>query len=690
MRMSSPTLANQLAAELGEAARGARERCGDLIAQTTAYGLLLEGWGVDSALDPHLADPEAVSRIRPILDRTDLDAIALYYHSEGKDPAIYFYERFLRAYDPRVARTHGVHYSPPQVVAYIVGAVESVLVDKFGEMLGQAVVLDPCCGVGTFLRQIETTARVPPTMVGMELMEAPHAIAKRLLAKCDVRCANFLDDGELDIPGRTLVILGNPPYSGHSSNAGKVSNLLADYKTGLEERNSKWLQDDYVKFIRMAQYHVERAGRGVVAFITNHSYLFNPTFRVMRSYLARTFDEVYVLDLHGNAKKANLSLKADVDENVFSIQMGVAISLFVKTSSAPGCTVKYAELRGSRRSKLAMLARTNFRETPWREVSFVAPFLLFTPTSDSHASEYVRFTPINELFERSSVGFVTSRDRFAVDFDRDALLARIDDLRNPALSLETIREKYPVGDLDVETARQALLRDMFWEDRAVEVMYRPFDRRWAYLSSAIMERPRLPFMENLLHDNVALAVGRAGHATGSDTWDVAFCTDVPADLNLFRRGGAMLFPRYAWEGGAHRSNVRWNSRDADKLFNYMYAILYSLVYRRRYADFLKTDYPRIPTVVDDEVFDRLAELGRRLIDVHLMRGHGPLASDAQTATSMRIGGYELPRKYIEDRRGRTLLKSECQYIDSISTAITGTHAIQAQIDEVVKDALGAS
>ena len=166
------------------------------------------------------------------------------------------------------------------------------------------MVMDPCCGIGTFFRYIEANLNPRPRMIGAELMPVPCELASRLLGECRVLHADSLQDIDLDTGGKTLVILGNPPYSGHSANVGPIAEMAAIYRAGLRERNPKWLQVDYVKFIRMAQHRVDAAGSGVVAFITNHSYIFNPTFRSMRANLMRSFDAIHVLDLQGNAKRA--------------------------------------------------------------------------------------------------------------------------------------------------------------------------------------------------------------------------------------------------------------------------------------------------------------------------------------------------------------------------------------------------
>ena len=464
------------------------------------------------------------------------------------DPAVYFYEEFVRACEPTHARTRGVRYSPPQLVSFMLRAAEHLMRLEFGQTLAEAVVVDPCCGAGTFLREVWRRFCPPPRTIGVEISHSASAVASWLLPESEIIRGDWLGDFGLDTDGRTLVVIGNPPYSGHSANPGKIGTLMADYRIGLTERNPKWLQDDYVKFIRMAQHHISRAGAGIVVFVTNHSYLSNPTFRAMRASLMRDFDQIYIVDLQGNSRRSEIT--DEPDQNVFSIRMGVAISLMIRHESSPTgstgrkCTVSYAQVRGSRTKKLEWLAKTQFDNIEWNSVAPAMPLVLFQTQNHSLLKEYSSFRPLVELFHEHSVGFVTSRDAFAVDMDKDALLARIAVLRDSNLTSEQLRADYPVGDLDVKRTRRILRADRNWRDRAVQVLYRPFDVRWAYYSQEIMERPRLPFMRHMMTENVAIVVGRAGHATGSRVWDVAFCSDCPTDLNLFRRGGATILPRY--------------------------------------------------------------------------------------------------------------------------------------------------
>lgn len=338
-----------------------------------------------------IAEVLNVADARKILDQ--------YYHEgKGNDPVLHFYETFLSVYDPKTREKRGVYYTPEPVVSFIVRSLHQILKDKFNIADGLAsknvTLLDPAGGTLGFLaKAIETAVEEFESKYGkgavktflkdqilqnyysFELMMAPYAIGHMkmsfLLEELGYRMeddervkyylTNTLEMKELEeskFPGMSslstesheagkvkkqvpiLVILGNPPYSGHSSNTGEwISDVIKEYfqvdGKPLGEKNPKWLQDDYVKFIRFSQWKIDQAGEGVLGFITNHSYLDNPTFRGMRQSLMNSFDEIFILDLHGNNKKKEKAPDGSKDENVFDIQQGVAICFMIKYKSRP-------------------------------------------------------------------------------------------------------------------------------------------------------------------------------------------------------------------------------------------------------------------------------------------------------------------------------------------------------------------
>ena len=239
-----------------------------------------------------------------------------------------------------------------------------------------------------------------------------------------------------------MVVLGNPPYSGHSANKGQWISDLLHGKDGIEttgsyfqvdgdplkERNPKWLNDDYVKFIRYAQRRIERTGEGVLAFVTNHSYLDNPTFRGMRQSLMETFDEMYLLDLHGNSKKKERTPEGGKDENVFDIQQGVAIGLFVKRANGADAPARvfHSNLWGEREmgsegGKYGWLATNDVYTTKWLELSPKSPRYLFIPRDDALAEEYEAGWSMTDVFPTNSVGVVTARDKLTIQWTRDEI-----------------------------------------------------------------------------------------------------------------------------------------------------------------------------------------------------------------------------------------------------------------------------
>jgi predicted helicase len=324
------------------------------------------------------------------------------------------------------------------------------------------------------------------------------------------------------------VITGNPPYSGHSANKNAWSEQLLkqgytradgsrdegyyilDGKS-LGEKNPKYLQDDYVKFIRFAQWMTDRTGIGLVGMITNHSYLDNPTFRGMRRSLMNSYEHLRLLDLHGNAKKKETAPNGGKDENVFNIQQGVAIALMLNKGNA-ACRVEHADLFGTRSAKHDRLATATMAKLPWRTLAPQAEFYLFVPQDADALAGYNRFPKITEIMPVSVNGFKTHRDEFAIGFDRAELHKRIAEMRGTALSDEEFRHKYGVKDSSGWTlgaARAKLRKLVDWEKHLILCLYRPFDWRWCYFSDIAMDRPRRELLDHVAgKENLCIALSR--------------------------------------------------------------------------------------------------------------------------------------------------------------------------------------
>ena len=717
--------------------------------------------------------------------------------------------------------------------------VDIVSDDGSTRTLPRVLVLDPAVGTGTFLREVVAHIRddltkrglagawssyVPehllPRLFGFELLMAAYTICHLKLAleisgdseqytlpegkRLGVFLTNTLTEAHEEAGGPVfapeiareareadavkrdhpvMVVLGNPPYSGHSANKGEwINDLLrgrvADdpqsyFKVNgefLGERNPKWLNDDYVKFIRFAQWRINKTGEGVLGFVTNHSYLDNPTFRGMRRSLLETFDEIWILDLHGNSKRRERSPDGSPDQNVFDIQQGVAIGIFVKTGSDSQdyATVMHAELWGDRgdaeTGKYAWLAENDIESTPWQEVAPQAPDYFLVPVDYELLAEYEKGWKLKNISPVHSVGIVTSRDKIAIQWS-DAEMGQVA-ADFAGLSEHDAREQYNLGidseDWTVATAQEDLRAHDDANKHIRPILYRPFDMRSTYFTGTaggFINRPRTIVMHHMLEGpNLGLCVGRAGNVTGSEDWDIGFVTDSPTDLNLFRRGGNCLFPlyRYLADGDAldlgvssrlpnlasefvsavaERTAMRFVSDGQGNLetefgpediFHYIYAVLYSPLYRRRYADFLRSDFPRIPVPAESSIFVSLARLGARLTSLHLMTDHGhDLPTFAVVGTDLvegvryaepsgdtpgrvwisrdqhfegvspqtwqfTIGGYQPAKKWLQDRKGRVLNFGDIQTYQRICAALAETPNVMRQIDSVIEAQIESS
>jgi predicted helicase len=505
----------------------------------------------------------------------------------------------------------------------------------------RVLILDPACGTGGFLYAIITHVRdqfmkqrragewcsyvreqLLPRIFGFELLMAPYAVAHLKLGlqlaaqdlsdaqrktwaydfSGDERLGIFLTNSLEEATGKAeailglralvdeanaaaevkrgkliMVVIGNPPYSGHSANRswrmiereGKgrggrktrreptfIGTLLRDYYQvdgkPLDEKNPKWLQDDYVKFIRFGQWRIKETGEGILALITNHSYLDNPTFRGMRQQLMQAFTDLYLLDLHGNTKKKERAPDGGKDENVFEIQQGVAIALFVKERDGPGpARVWHADLWGLRDSKEAILAATSVHDVSWRQLQPTSPRYLFVPQDTALLPEYSRACSVADVFGVFASTVTTARNHFAMAYQREVLMDRLRDLTDPAIDDQVLRVKYDLKDVSYWNLRQArkTLSGETGLDRLVRpYCYRPFDFRFVFHHGAICERPRTEVMRHMTYANLALLTHRP-QSPGDFTF--AYCTRMIGDqcvaANKSAGGGnSFEFPLYLY------------------------------------------------------------------------------------------------------------------------------------------------
>ena len=568
-----------------------------------------------------------------------------------------------------------------------------------------------------------------------------------------------------------MVVLGNPPYSGESANKGEwIENLLkgrdGERKTGnyfevdgqpLGEKNSKWLNDDYVKFIRFAQWRIERTGEGVLGFVTNHSYLDNPTFRGMRNSLMATFDEIYLLDLHGNAKKKERTPNGGKDENVFDIQQGVAIGLFVKhkDSGSDSCRVFHADLWGERESgpadgKYGWLAAKDVDTTQWTELSPKSPDYLFVPRDEEQLKEYKTGWKVTDIFPINSTGIVSKRDKIAFHFEQENLYRVLNDFHT--LDEHTLKEKYNFResrDGKVNFVKKHIQSYGIKDEYIKLCLYRPFDYRWTYYtdkSKGFLGWPVYDVMRHVLAgENLGLSTTRSTEIAKG--WEHVFASkDLIQHHTVSLKEVNYLFPLYTYPaekeklfGSIRTPNLNREFIEAveeatalafipdgtgnltttfgpEDVFHYIYAILHSPEYRRRYADFLKSDFPRVPVTNCGALFESLAALGKRLTALHLMEADDgeapvfPVSGDnrvekvsyappqrrvwinseqyfdgvAPDTWEFTIGGYQPAEKWLKDRKNRPLSYDDIAHYCRLCAALAETPRIMASIDETIE------
>ena len=506
------------------------------------------------------------------------------------------------------------------------------------------------------------------------------------------------DEVKRDIP--VMVVMGNPPYSGESQNKGGwIMKLMESYKvepggkTKLQERNPKWLNDDYVKFIRLAEYYVEKNGSGIVAYITPHGFLDNPTFRGMRWHLMETFDEIRTLNLHGNSKKKEVAPDGGKDECVFDIMQGVAITLLIKQQNGEKknpCKVYYADLWGRRADKFAALEAATLDAIEWQELNPVEPMLFFVPRDTVGEAEWNAGFGVQELFLTDGMGVTTGDDAHLVAFENNAL---------PTL----VEAKGIIYDAS----------------KRRPYAYRPFDSRSIYYDPNVLARAREKFMMKVTNDGFSLVLIRIN---SKDNGLPVFVANGLVDKTILSsKDNANVFPLYLYEEKEGKTEKRANMDPAivagigeaiggeaspEEIFAYIYGVLHAPQYREKFKEFLKSDFPRIPYPKDAAQFEAFAGIGRGLIETHLMRDAAPGLSETrarfpgqggnlveevrfdagrvfinaeqyfdnvpQTAWEMPIGGYQPAQKWLKDRKGRELTGDDIRHYQRIVVALMKT------------------
>ena len=662
-------------------------------------------------LDPELPKEMGwvIDDIFDIVNASDLDKILVdIKESTGsrQEAFLLFYEYFLGNYDPEKRKSHGVYYTPRQVVSFIVNNVNRILMNDFNKELGlgndDVTIMDPATGTGTFLAMAYLIALLTvktkgfrgeiedkiknhllKDFIGFELLVAPYVLSHlklttelentwhynltgddrvqvyltNTLQKTDIKNLDAFDEilqeskiaSEIKEKKHILVVLGNPPYSAVSQN--KSGFIEESIKAGfprpdgskdpgyysvdgkpLNEKNPKWLQDDYVKFIRFGQWKVEQNGEGVLAFITNNGYLDNPTFRGMRQSLLSTFDTIYIVNLHGSSRKNEGPME---DENVFGIMQGVSIVFFVKHKNSVNKRVYYKDMFGKRVEKFNWLNdyRSSIYKLNWTKIEPESPLYLFVPHKSD--GDYHGFVSIRDLFPLSSVGIATARDHFTIAMTKDTIEKRIEKFME--MDDEDARIFFKLGkdavDWKVKFAKQDIINSGHDANNIIPLDYRPFDTRFTYYtgkSRGLICRPRAEIMVNMFQDNVAIAVTRGSRP---EPWRDVFVSDKVTDIAFLSSNtsrSSYHIPLYIYKENQRSPNINYEIVEdlnrkyvtkiaPEEIFSYAYGVLNSRIYRERYSGQLKIDFPRIPFPKYYETFLRISEIGKSLIDLHVMK-----------------------------------------------------------------------
>jgi len=651
-------------------------------------------------------------------------------------------------------------------------------------------VLDPATGTGTFISAVigkiyerllkdGQKGRWPayvhndllPRIHGFELMMAPYTIAHLKLGiafretkfwdfkrRLGIYLTNSLEESPTQnnlfagigfsesiaeeskeaakIKNETpvMVVVGNPPYSGISSNETKYANSLVNKykvepggKQKLQERKH-WLNDDYVKFIALAEDMISKTGDGIVGYITNHGYLDNSTFRGMRWHLMDTFDQIYVIDLHGNSKKKETAPDGGKDENVFDIQQGVSILLAVKTGKKKEgelAKVCRTDLWGKREVKFAVLNELSIKNATWSNIEHHFPNLVFAASGSAELDTvYQQGFSVNDLFSNGSTGIVTMGDAFIVDNNKETLEQRVNEFLSADITEKELTQKFDLGKNYANWVVKNKKQISNDSKKIIPFVYRPFDIRYTYFDNKLVWRPRMNTTKHfVLGDNIGLLTARSNKNQMPNHFLVANCmTEAKSGESSTQ---SAVFPLYLYsDDGSKISNLKQEivnqieqivgKVSPEGIFDYIYAVLHSPNYREKYKEFLKIDFPRVPYPKDAEQLKKLVAKGKELRELHLMESplldklittypeegidkvekveyrDGKVYINAdqyfgkvpEIAWNFYIGGYQPAQKWLKDRKGRTLANEDIEHYQKIIIALAETDRIMKEIDKI--------
>lgn len=594
-----------------------------------------------------------------------------------------------------------------------------IKIEQQGKKVEQDVhkvqILDPATGTGTFLAEVVkhihkkfegqqgiwsnyVETHLLPRLNGFELLMASYAMAHLKLdllltetgykpttnQRFRVYLTNSLEESHPDTgtlfanwlsteaneanhikrDTPVMCVIGNPPYSGESANQGEwIMNLMEDYKKEpggkekLKEKNSKWINDDYVKFLRYGQHFIEKNGSGILAFINPHGFLDNPTFRGMRWNLLKTYDKIYTIDLHGNSKKKETAPDGSIDVNVFDIMQGVSINIFIKTGKKKTNElgkVLHFDLFGKRESKYDYLYLNSLASIPFNELPIVAPNYFFVNKDLEEQNDYDKCISVGDIFKIGNSGVVSKRDKLNIHDTKDGVIQMLDDVIN--LDEIECRKKYSipddVRDWNFSLARQDIKEAQQNPEFVKQINYRPFDKRYFYYtgrSKGVVGWSVPVVSDHLLHkDNFGFMTNKKVEV-GEFTHYIIYKGIVESHAVSMKEIN-YVFPLYLYPNSKGQQTIGQSTKRqpnlnaeiveqiADKLgltftnekettqntfapidiLDYIYAVLHSPTYREKYKEFLKIDFPRVPYPKDKETFWQLVNLGSQIRQIHLL------------------------------------------------------------------------
>ena len=650
-------------------------------------------------------------------------------------------------------------------------------------------ILDPATGTGTFLAEVikqvapKVQAKAPglwaqyverdliPRLHGFELLMASYAMCHMKLdmvlreygytptaspPRVSVYLTNSLEEGEpanqtlpfaqwlsnevkeankikRDMP--IMCVIGNPPYNSSSSNMGAYARSIVDpYKQNLDETRIH-LDDDYIKFIRLAELFIEKNGAGVIGYITNNSFLDGVTHREMRRHLLETFSRIDVLNLHGDIRGGAGMQAGAADANVFDITQGVSILVCSKLPHKDSpCRIRYAELVGSRKTKYDWLHDNDASTFVSKELKPEPPYHFFIPR-DLSAAAYEGGCKLSELYQTYSSGIQTKRDGVCVEFDRDSMLATVQDfLRGDA---DRVRREHSLPADGRDWSVQWAIDDIRARSGdVVPFLYRPFDTRFTYYSGrtkGFQAYPRREVMQHVVgRQNIVLLANRQHVREDFSYVGVTAIANCHGTFYLGNRGQDYAFPLYLYPAPGELDQTRRvnfepklyarlkalathptrGEPDEVAVFDYVYGVLHCPAYRETYAEFLKIDFPRIPWPASPDVFWDVSDKGSQLRRLHLMEGAAigetpyPFTGEGDgkvdkpelrdghvwinetqrfenapaVSWGFYIGGYQPAQKWLKDRKGRTLSYDDVQHYQRILKILSETDRIMKTID----------